>query len=372
MLKRTNTLLIAAITLLASACGDAEKKDQSAELKKLKQEQKALQEKIAKLESVIPKKDSGRVIPVHVTSMSPSVFTNYIDVQGKVDVDEEVVAIPENPMGIIEAILVKPGQYVRKGQIVARLRSDVADKSMAQLDQQIAFAKTLYDKQKRLWDQEIGTEVQLISAKHQYEALLKQKTTVQAQRSMSNVYSPINGVVDAVDATVGQSYASPMPPVIRIINTGKLKIEAAIAENYAGIVRTGSPVLVVFPDLGDSLATKVNYAERTISAMTKTFAAYIPLPGNPKYHPNMTAQVRIATYMNNKAFVLPVGVIQNTDNGHFVYVAGADGKAKIQQVVLGRTYMGKAEITEGLTLGDQVITTGYEELNEGDRIQIEP
>jgi RND family efflux transporter MFP subunit len=304
--------------------------------------------------------------------MSPSVFSNYIDVQGKVDVDEVVNAIPEMP-GIIESILVKPGQYVRKGQVVARLRSESITKGIDQIDQQITFAKTMYDKQKRLWDQEIGTEVQLLSAKHQYEALLKQKQTNLTQKNSFNVYSPINGVVDAVDATVGQSYSNPMgAPVIRIINTGKLKIEARIAENYAGIVRTGSPVMIIFPDMHDSLPTKIAYAERLIDNATKTFAAYIPLPANASYQPNMTAQVRIATYTNTKAFVLPIGVIQKTDKGDFVFIAGANGKAQMRQISTGRTYMGRAEVLDGLTLGDQVITVGYDELNDGDRIEIQP
>jgi RND family efflux transporter MFP subunit len=373
MLNFKPLLIIAVSASLLASCGGGEnKKDKSAQIKELKQQQKELQTKIDALEAAMPKKDSGRVIPVTVTSMSPSVFSNYIDVQGKVDVDEVVNAIPEMP-GIIESILVKPGQYVRKGQVVARLRSESITKGIDQIDQQIAFAKTMYEKQKRLWDQEIGTEVQLLSAKHQYEALLKQKQTNLTQKNSFNVYSPINGVVDAVDATVGQSYSNPMgAPVIRIINTGKLKIQARIAENYAGIVRTGSPVMIIFPDMHDSLPTKIAYAERLIDNATKTFAAYIPLPANASYQPNMTAQVRIATYTNTKAFVLPIGVIQKTDKGDFVFIAGADGKAQMRQISTGRTYMGRAEVLDGLTLGDQVITVGYDELNDGDRIEIQP
>jgi len=359
--------------VLFAACGSDSKTDKDAsQLAKLKNEQKALQDKIKALEAKAgPQKGVQRKVPVYVTSMSPSFFATYIDVQGKVDVEEVVNAIPETP-GIISAILVTPGQMVRKGQVVASLRSEQVDRGMAELDQQLAFAKTLYDKQQRLWDQEIGTEVQLLSAKNQYESLLKKKASVQSQRNTFNVVSPIDGQVDAVSAAVGQSFASPMnPPVIRIINTAKLKVIANIAENYSGIVHTGSPVMLIFPDSRDTLSTKITYAERFINPTSRTFSAYVSLPHSKHYQPNMIAKVKVVGYQNSRAFVLPVALIQKTDQGNFVYVADKEGKARLAPVELGQTYEGKVEITNGLTLGDNVVINGYEELNEGDLLTIE-
>lgn len=366
------SLSLAAIVLLASCAGEQkETKNAKDELAKLKAEQKEIQNKIAALEAKAGPSKGSKKVPVYVTSMTPTVFNNYIDVQGKVDVDEIVTAIPETP-GIINAILVRPGQYVRKGQVVATLRAEAVDRGIAELDQQIDFAKTLYDKQKRLWDQEIGTEIQLLSAKNQYESLIKKKQSVLTTKSSFNVYSPISGVVDAVDATIGQSYASPMnPPVIRIINTGKLKVKADVAENYSSSVRTGSNAMIIFPDLNDTLITKINYAERMINPISRTYATYVTLPANPKYQPNMIAKVKISTYQNARAFVLPASLIQKTDQGNFVYVADANKKAKLLPIQIGNTYDSKVEILSGLTLGDQVITTGYEELNEGDELLFE-
>ena len=355
-----------------TACGGGEtKKDNKAVLADLKAKEKDLQSKISALESTVGTKDSTRKIPVVLTSMTPMVFTNYVDVQGKVDIDEVVNAIPEAP-GIINTITVHQGQHVHKGQVVATLRSESVDKGIAQIDQQIQFAKTLYDKQQRLWKEEIGTEVQLLSAKQNYEALLKQKETTLSNKSSFNVYSPIDGVVDAVNATVGQSYASPVnPPIIRIINTGKLKVKADIAENYASVVRTGSSVKLIFPDIRDTLLTKVSYAEKMINTITRCFTVYVPLPSSARFQPNMIAKVKIAIYQNPKAFVLPMGVIQKTDKGNFVYVADAQNKAKLVPVTLGTTYESKVEILNGLTLNDKVITSGYEELNEGDNLMIQ-
>jgi membrane fusion protein (multidrug efflux system) len=372
MYQQIKTASVMLLVVGLAACGSGSKnKDSKAELAKLKADQKELQSKIAALEATTGKKDSVRKVPVIVTSMTPTIFNNYVDVQGKVDLDEVVNAIPEAP-GIINSILVHQGQYVHKGQVVATLRSESVDRGIDQIDQQISFAKTIYDKQKRLWDQEIGTEIQLLSAKNNYEALLKQKQTTLTNKSSFNVLSPINGVVDAVNATVGQSYASPVnPPIIRIINTGKLKVKAEIAENYASVVRSGSNVKLIFPDVHDTLITRVNYAEKLINNVSRTFAVYIPLPSNSRYQPNMIAQVKIATYENSRAFVLPMGVIQKTDKGNFVYVAEANGKAKLYPVQLGNTYESKVEILSGLSLGDKVITSGYEELNEGDQLQFD-
>lgn len=364
-------LILAAIGW--TACGGGKTpKDPKAELAKLRGEQKALQARIAEMEARSGgAAKAARKIPVLLTAMTPTVFSNYIEVQGKVDVEEVVNAIPETP-GIISAILVKPGQFVRKGQVVAKLRAESVDRGLAELNQQIDFAKTLYDKQRRLWDQEIGTEIQLLSSKNQYESLLKKKESVLATKNTFTVYSPISGVVDAVDATVGQSYASPVNgPVIRIVNTGKLRVQAEIPENYASRVRTGSQVLLVFPDLQDTLPTKINYAERTINPVSRTFSAYIPLPSHAKYQPNMVAKVRIETYSNSRAFVLPAALIQQTDRGSFVYVCDAEGRAKLIPVQTGQAYDSKVEILSGLSLGDRVVSTGYEELNEGDELQVE-
>jgi RND family efflux transporter MFP subunit len=362
------TTLFATVLFIA-ACGNSKQEDSKAELAKLKADQKALQQKIAALELSDTSRKQVRKVPVVINSMTPSVFNNYVDVQGKVDLDEVVNAIPEMP-GIISSIHVKPGQYVRKGQVVATLRSETVDRGIDQLDQQISFAKVIYEKQKRLWDQEIGTELQLLQAKNNVDALIKQKETTLSNKSSLNVISPINGVVDAVDAAVGQSYASPVnPPVIRIINTGKLKVKAEVPENYAAVIKAGSNVMLIFPDVKDTLMTKVNYAERMINTMSRTFAIYIPLPGGSRYQPNMIAQVKIATYQNARAFVLPMNVIQKTDRGNFVFVADAQNKAKMIPVQLGNTYASKVEIIDGLALGDKVIISGFEELNEGDQLE---
>lgn len=369
MLNVKNTSLFLLLSLLI-ACGDKGGKA-GEDLASLKKQQKELQDKISKLEANGKGKDSLHKVPVIVTSMTPSTFNNYIDIQGKVELDEIANAISEAP-GIISAIYAKPGQVVKKGQVLATLRAETADKGLAEIEQQISLTKTLYEKQQRLWAQEIGTEIQLLMAKNNYEAAVKRKETVLSQKNSYNVYSPINGIVDAVDAKVGDAFAPPMSvPVIRIINPYKLKVKADVPENYSSIVHGNNTCLLVFPDLQDSIGSHLNYVEKTINPVSRTYAAYIPVPSNPHIQPNMTAKVKIVTYANNRAFVLPAAVLQKTDKGHFVYVADASNKAKLIPVQVGNSYQSKVEIVSGLTLGDKVITTGYEELNEGDVLEIQ-
>ncbi len=366
---------------LIIACGDKKKAvDDKAELEKLRAEKVALADKITLLEKKTGVVDSGRIVNVVTNSITPIMFRNYIDVQGRVDAEQSVLATSEAP-GIVQNISVKNGSYVRKGQVLAILKSDAVmdddiDKGIAELDQQIAFAKTLYDKQKRLWEQEIGTEVQLLGAKNNYESLIKRKESVAvgrkriavARRSFS-IIAPINGMVDGLDLKVGQMVAPGMMG-IRIVNMGILKVKIDIPENYGSKVVSGKEVMIVFPDLQDTLQSRIGYVSPTVNPMSRTFDAEVSLGGNPKYKPNMTAQVKIVSYANDRAFVLPASIIQKTSDGDFVYIDDG-GKAKLRKITTGQSYLGKIEITNGLNLGDLVIINGYQDLNEGDRLKVD-
>jgi membrane fusion protein, multidrug efflux system len=368
---------IATVALLG-ACKNGQKKvDNSKLLAEAKKEQTALKEKIAKLEESLGKKDSVRAIPVEINSMTPTTFINYIDVQGKVDASNNTLASPEVP-GVIQNIFVHLGQFVRKGQVIASLKTTqlntVAD-GIAELDQQITFAKTLYDKQKRLWDQEIGTEVQLLGAKNNYDALIKKRTTITNQlsssKSMFNIMSPSDGVVDAIDLKVGSAIAPGLPIGIRIVNTSNLKVKANIAENYGARVNGGDQVMLIFPDLNDSVITRIGYVTKVIDPLSRTFTAEIPISQNGKIRPNMIVKARIVGYRNDRAFILPANVIQKINGQDFVYVVDAASKSKLQMVTLGESYMGKVEILNGLALGSQVIVNGFADLNEGDKVQVQ-
>jgi len=359
--------LIAAITL--ASCGGKKTKDKNAQLAALKKELQSKKDQIAILEKELGKNDTIVPVSVAINSMTPTTFINYIDVQGKVDADNNQVASPEMP-GVIQSIFVHNGQYVNKGQVVATLKANVLNDGMAELDQQISFAKTIYDKQKRLWDQEIGTEVQLLSAKNNFEALIRKRTTLTTQKTMYNIVAPISGVVDAVDIKQGSAVSPGMPIGIRIVSNSALKVKAEIAENYGARVQGGDQVMLIFPDLNDTMIAKVGYVTKVINPISRTFTAEIPVAQNGKLRPNMIVKARIVGYRNDRAFVLPAGIIQKIGAEDYVYVMEEDGTAKLKLVTLGESYLGKVEILSGLTLGEKVITNGYADLNEGDHVQV--
>ncbi len=375
-MKATHYILIIATLFAIASCGGGKKNNKEEELARLKKEQSALNDKLKKLQSEIGTKDSVRKVAVNIMHLTPTTFTSYIDVQGKVDANNATVASPEMP-GVIAQILVHVGQYVSKGQTVALLKttqiSGIND-GITELEQQISFAKTLYDKQQRLWAQEIGTEVQLLSAKNNYEALLKKKNSLTNQisnsKKMLSIIAPASGVIDAVDLKVGSAVAPGMPIGIRIVNTADLKVKANIPENYGSKVTSGDQALLVFPDIQDSMFTRIGYVTKVIDPLTRTFTAEFPLHANGRYRPNMIVKARIVGYKNEHAFVLPASLIQKTANGEFVYVADNDNKARLRQIEGGDSYQGHVEIKSGLLLGDKIITAGYEELNDGDLLQI--
>ncbi len=354
-------ILLSAVLFLAS-CGGGKK-----DLATLKKERAALDTKITEMEKASGKKDSVRSIAVNVESMYPTVFNSYLELQGRVDAGKSVNATPEAP-GVVMKIHVTNGQYVKRGQTLATLKAETINSGLAELDQQISFAKIMYDKQKKLWAQEIGTEVQLLTAKNQYESLLKKKNTTRTQRGMYVITSPINGVVDDVNINVGDMANPGMPNTIRIVNTSELKIEVNIPESYAGNVSAGSPAMIILPDANDTMLSNVKYVQKTIDPAKRTFTAEITPRGLGGLRPNMIAEVKISTYQNKRAFVLPIKLVQKINGEELVFTVDKMGKAKLTKVSVGKIYRGMAEIKSGLMLDDKVVTAGYENLNVGDKL----
>lgn len=358
-------LFIAAIAILA-ACGN--KKDPKTELADLKKQRTELDEKIAKLETTLGANDTTKVVAKDVSTfdVTESSFKNYLEVQGKIDAEENIQVNPE-AQGVVTSVFVKVGQNVSKGQVLAQIDDKVLRQNITELQTQLTLATSLFNRQKNLWDQKIGTEVQYINAKTQKEAAENRISTLRSQISMYKIKSPISGTVDAMDLKVGESVAPGMSG-IRVINASKLKAKAQVAETYAGRVNQGDEVNVIFPDLPDSLRTKINFASKTIDPASRSFEIQINLPSNKKYRPNMLAVLKIVDYQNAKAIVIPVSAIQKSESGDFVFVS-VNKVAKKAPVKLGKTYEGKVEILSGLKVGDKLITAGAQNLNEDDTVK---
>lgn len=360
-------LMILVAVLFIAACGNKEG-DKKSELEKLKKQASELKVQIAALEAEVASTDSTSTEKsrmVAITKITPTLFNNYIQVQGRVDADENVSLSPEMG-GNITKINVKPGDAVQAGQILAEVDNRVILQGIAELQNGLDLAKILFEKQKNLWEQKIGTEVQYLSAKNQKESLEKKMATLQQQLDMSRIKSPINGFVDAVDIKLGQM-AAPGMPAIRVVNTSNLKVKGEVAESYASKIKSGNVVDIIFPDMADTIHSKVSYSAKVINMLNRTFNVEVRLDNTREYHPNMVAIMKIVDYSNPQAFVIPVSTIQHTEQGDYVLLAEKN-KVKKQYVKVGRSYNGNAEITSGLKENDLLITKGFQELNEGELV----
>lgn len=355
------------MSALIVACGSGDKK---AELEKLKKEKGELETKITALEEEIAKTDTTakkeEVMEVVTMPATLKVFKTYIDVQGRVDADENVSLSSEMP-GTVTKINVKVGDEVSKGQVLAETDSRAIAQQISDLQTSYDLAKQVFEKQENLWNQKIGTEIQYLQAKSNKESLEKKMGTLQEQLRMSKIISPINGTVDGVNIKIGQAVA-PGLNAISVINFSNLKIKADVAEVYAARVKNGNEVQVIFPDIKDSLVSKVRYSARAINALTRTFNVEIGLDNNKEYHPNMVTKVKINDYQSAKPLVvLPVKFIQKESASSFVLVAENNVVVK-KTIKIGREYSGTAEILEGLNEGDKVIVEGYDLVSPGDKI----
>lgn len=381
-MKNIHTIAAAAIvsSIIVSACGGGEAKDLAGKKKQLseaKTQLKELQTKVAALEKEIAKLDTSfhaeqKIKLVKADTLAPSEFKHFIEVQGTVDADENVLAINQLP-GIVTAIFVKPGDRVTKGQVLATTDGSAYERGIEALQTGLDLATTAYEKQKRLWEQNIGSEIQYLQAKTQKETLEKQLKAQVAQLEMTKVKSPINGTVDEVRLKLGDMAApSQAMPGIRIINTSKLTLKAKLSDAYIGRVRQGDIVSVFFPDLNKTVDSKITYAGQVVNPTGRTFNVEAKLLNDKgEYAANMLAKLLINDEVLKNVMVVPTNIVQRSAEGIYVLVAeNENGKtiAKKRSVKTGSEYNGQTVITEGLKPGDRIITFGYSELVDGQPI----
>jgi membrane fusion protein (multidrug efflux system) len=368
-------LFITAIALIAS-CGSSENSDKKqTQLEELKKQQAELAIKIKDLEAAIAAEgkttDNTKYKNVVITDASIKSFAHYLDIHGKIDAEENITISAKMPSTVTK-ILVKAGKEVRTGELLAELDNSTIVAGIDELKTGMQLANTLYEKQKALWDQKIGTEVQFLQAKSQKESLDKKLTSLYEQLDMTKIKSPINGTVDEVMLRIGQATA-PGVPGIRIVNMSSLKAKAEVAEAYAGRIKEGNEVKISFPDTKKEIVARVTYSGKVINPMNRSFTVEASVDGTKDLHPNMLAILKIADYRNDSAIVVPINTVQNSEEGQFVMVAKQSGNkltAERRTVKPGLSYNGKVEILSGLNVGDKVITTGYQDLNQGDALLI--
>jgi len=387
------------VTILLLACGNSSKEqkgslaDKKAELQKLKGEQTKLNDQVKKLEDEIAKLDSTAVNRAKLVAVTPLLqqdFTHYIDLQGTVDAENISYIAPRGMGGVVRQLFVKQGDNVRKGQLLLKLDDAIARQNVANAEQavegvktQLNLAKDLYRRQKNLWDQGIGTEVQLLNAKTSMEALesqLKQAEVgvrlAKEQLNQTSVYSDVNGVADLVNVKVGELFqgVTAAGPQIRVVNTSNLKVEVAVPENYLASVKKGTPVVVEIGDVNKKFKSVVYRIGQEINANARAVTAEIKIPSDPLLRPNQLAVVKIQDYTAKNTIVIPMVTIQTDEKGKYVFVLETEKGKKIARkkpVVVGQIYGEQIEVKSGLQGGEQLITQGYQGVYDGQEVTTE-
>ncbi|HEY2725646.1 MAG TPA: efflux RND transporter periplasmic adaptor subunit [Parafilimonas sp.] len=382
MMNKTKHLLIAVSLIILTSCGAKKSNDSNsaltekkAKLEQLKKQQDDLNKQITDLQAEIIKLDPSanpeKAKLVAVQKLSPESFSHYIDLQGKVDAQNIAYVTSRSPQpGQVKALYVKQGDYVKQGQLLLTLDNALAQKAVDQAQTKLKFDQDIYNRRNNLWKENIGTEVDLVTAKNAVDADQHALDQAEEQLSFSKVYADISGVADEVTIHVGETFPS-TTGYIKIVNTGDLKVTAQVPENYLDRVKVGSNVKIIFPDLNDSLNSKINVAGKLIDPNSRTFQIEAKLPPSSIYKPNQLAFVRIMDYAASNTLTIPVNTLQTDEQGKYVLVAVTEkGKiyARKKHVEIGEMYNNQLEIKSGLSQGDMLITDGFQNLYDGQLI----
>ena len=342
----------------------------------LSTENQALISQIKQLDAQISKLDTNKKIPLVTTQkLIPIEFIHYLELQGSVQTKKNVLVYPETA-GQLISVLVKEGQRVTKGQTLARVDSGGMSSQLAQVEASAALAKTTYERQKRLWDQKIGSEIQFLQAKTNYEAQNSAVENLKKIISKYTIRAPFTGVIDDVMKEQGTIVApGPGAEIFRIVNLGDMYIETDVPEKYISAITKGKSVEVNFPILGKTIASKIRQAGNFINPANRTFKVEVGVPNKDRtIKPNLTAKLKINDYINKEALLIPQSVIsENASGAQYVYVAKNDGdKIVASQIIIktGKTKGDNIEVLEGLEKGMEIILEGARNVNNNQEVTI--
>lgn len=361
--------LLAVVVLASCSAGNAENDTQAkqAQLVEYKQQLHELELKIAELEKEL--KDSLEVekIQVVLSELQPQTFEHFIEVSGSVEADQEVNVSPEGSGQILE-IKVREGDRVSKGTVLATLNSEPIERTIDEVEINLELARTTFERQKNLWDQNIGSELQYLQAKSTKDALEKQLQGLKAQKSMSTITAPVDGVIDVIYQKQGQ-IASPQVPFAKLVNIQKIKVYADVAESYLTKISEGDDVQVYFPAIGQSRKTKVQLIGNYIDPNNRTFRVRIDLQNKDNLiKPNLDAVVTLRDYVAEEAIVIPSLLIKQDFKGNYTFVARNEEDQLVARKVYiepGMSDNNMSEVLGGLNAGEHVIAEGFSQVVDG-------
>lgn len=367
MLKKLILPLLFA--LLLASCGEPSKEDQ---LKNLKVQLGEIQSKIAALEEEIGTKKDEKTTPVELLSVQSSEFNRYVSIQSIVESDRNSDLSPQMG-GIVTQVLVQEGDFVKEGQTIIKLDDSIQQKRLSEAKNRLEFIKTLFERQKRVWEQKAGSEIEYLKAKNDLESMEKSIQIIEQEIDMLKIKAPFSGIIDVVNTKIGQ-VLSPGMPAVRLTSNSGLKVKAELSESYIVNFKRGDLAEVSFPDLNiEPVKLPISSVSRSVDKKNRTINAYVNIPSNLDVQPNMICVTKLRDYHLDSAIVVPVNLVQKDLNGEYIYVAeNKDGKqiASKRPIISGESYKDMVVIKNGLNPGDKVITVGSLNIKEGDVLEI--
>lgn len=347
-----------------------------AKKQELNQQQLQLAKEIELLTAAIEERDTAsRYALVTTIELKDTLFQHFTEVQGDVATDENIIIYPETA-GVLREVRVQEGQNVRKGQILAIIDDGGLSSELARLETQLALAKTTFERQARLWEQKIGSEIQYLQAKSNYEALQNSVQQMKSQIERSIVRAPFSGVIDQRMAEQGQVVSPGQVELFRIVNLNEMYVEADVPENYLGSISEGTEVKVQIASIGKEFEGKIDRVSNTINASNRSFKIQVSIPNEGGLiKPNQIATLKLNDYTSEDAIIIPENAVQqNAEGESIVYVLEQDGQAQgiARKVVVetGLVHDEKIEIKSGLQPGQQLIVRGSRGLRDGQEVNV--
>ena len=385
-MKKIYLILVTSLVLI-SCGGDSKNSTTSVIEKRTLEEMRAkrtelvaqsesLRKELELLDVAIGKKDTNEKLTLITTfAAKDTVFNHYVELQATVQTKENLMLSSEFG-GILQQLLVKEGQKVTKGQTLAKVDDGGLSSQLAQMETQAALAKTTFERQENLWNQKIGSEIQYLQAKTNYNAQLKAVAQMKSQLAKTVIKAPFSGTIDEIASERG-SVVGPGTPILRIVSLGNMYLEAEVPEKKIGTIKKGSDVIVDFPVLGETFNSKVTQAGNYINPANRSFMIQIAVPnksGNIK--PNLSSKIQLKDYSNPKAITVPTSIIsENADGEQFLYVAqnpDKNGNAIAKRVIVkvGLSQGELVEIVDGIKDGDLIIKEGARSVKDGQKVSI--
>ena len=383
-----NIFLLLTLAILTISCGGDSKSItatiENKDLKKIREkrnelitEQATIAGKLKIIDAAISKLDTIKKYPLVTAFQVKTInFNHFLELQGSVATKQNLILYPEFS-GLLTKVYVKEGQKVSKGQLLATIDDGGLSEQVAQMEVQLSLAKTTFERQKRLWEQKIGSEIEFLQAKATYEGQENAVNQMKSQLAKTSVRAPFSGIIDDIITEQGTVVGAGASQLLRIVNLDNMYIEAEVPEVYLSRIVPGKTVEVYFPVLGETLNTKVNQVSNFINPSNRTFKITILIKNKEKLiKPNLTAKIKINDYTNEQAVLIPQSIISENSLGEqYIFIAqniNKDNEATAKKMIVktGKTQGDFLEVLEGVASNDIIISEGARNVKDGQNVKI--